>query len=327
MLQFRILAFISLSNSFARNPRLSSKFVFSDKFTSKRRFSMSGTTSVNVALCQIATTKDKALNIKTACDAIAVAAQNGSDIISLPECFNSPYDSACFPHYAEEIPNRMEDLNAKIHPSTYALSKTAKNTCRYIIGGSIPEREGEKVFNTCLVFGPDGSIIGKHRKMHLFDIDVPGKITFKESDSFSPGNSITVVDLPMCKIGLGICYDIRFPELSMLMREKGCSILFFPGAFNMTTGPAHWELLIRSRAVDNQCYVCAVSPARDPDGQYIAWGHSTVADPWGEVIATTNHAPSTVYAKLDLDKVKKVRESIPVGNQKRDDIYKLVNRL
>ena len=160
--------------------------------------------------------------------------------------------------------------------------------------------------------------------MHLFDIDVPGKITFKESETLSAGNDVTTFNTPFGTIGLGICYDIRFPELSQLMRNAGASVLIFPGAFNLTTGPAHWELLHRARAVDNQLYVATVSPARDSNDQnYQAWGHSSVVNPWGEVISTTMHDPDIVYATLDMKCVEEMRRNIPTSLQKRNDIYQL----
>ena len=134
------------------------------------------------------------------------------------------------------------------------LLEVAKACNVLLVGGSIPEKaEGGKTYNTCVVVGSDGSILAKHRKVHLFDIDVPGRITFKESDTLTGGDSITVVATPFgFSVGAGICYDIRFPELAMIMRAKGCTLLLYPGAFNLTTGPAHWELLQRARAVDNQ---------------------------------------------------------------------------
>ncbi|GBM25775.1 Omega-amidase NIT2, partial [Araneus ventricosus] len=116
--------------------------------------------------------------------------------------------------------------------------------------------------------------------VHLFDIDIPGKITFKESDALAPGKSLTTFTMGKWKIGLGICYDIRFPLMANIYAEKGCNLLVYPGAFNMTTGPAHWELLQRARAVDNQLYVATISPARDETASYHAWGHSTLVSPW-----------------------------------------------
>lgn len=281
-------------------------------------------TKVKLALCQILSGEDKTVNIQTARSSINEASRNGASLVALPECWNSPYDTSCFPVYAEPIPSSLRDLDAKTHPSTAFLVETAKANKIFLVGGSIPERgECGGIYNTCLVINPNGEIIGKHRKVHLFDIDVPGKIKFKESDTLSPGSKPTTFDTPFGTVGVAICYDIRFPELSMLMRKKGASILLFPGAFNMTTGPAHWELLQRARAVDNQCFVAAVSPARNPDSAYQAWGHSTVVNPWGQVVATTKHDADIVYAEIDLSEVDSVRENIPVSKQKRDDLYKL----
>jgi omega-amidase len=127
------------------------------------------------------------------------------------------------------------------------------------------------------------------------------------------------------QMGIGICYDLRFQELSMLMRTVGCNLLIYPGAFNTTTGPKHWELLLRARATDTQCYVCGVSPARSDTASYKAWGHSTVVDPWGAVIATTDSSEAVVYADLDMSVVDDVRTGIPIAQQKREDVYKLTH--
>jgi omega-amidase len=158
---------------------------------------------------------------------------------------------------------------------------------------------------------------------HLFDIDIPGRITFRESDTLSAGESLSLFDTPWGRVGLGICYDVRFPQLAMLLRAAGASILIYPGAFNTTTGPAHWELLLRARAIDTQCFVAAVSPARNPSSTYQAWGHSTIVNPWAEVIATTDETPSTVTAELDMARVVAVRAQIPVSMQTRGDLYAL----
>ena len=294
---------------------------------------------LRLALCQLHVTEDKSSNLIQAADAISSAAADGAKLIVLPECFNSPYDTKCFPEYAEEIPSPLilpsvaltetptsdvSDVDEKKHPSTHMLCSNAKKHSVYIIGGSIPEREGKNVYNTCVVVGPDGNIILKHRKMHLFDIDVPGKITFRESDTLTGGSDMSVFATPYGNVGVAICYDIRFPELAMLMRrEHNTKLIVYPGAFNMTTGPAHWELLQRARAVDNQVYVAAASPARDMNASYNAWGHSTIVSPWGDIVATTDHQPSTVTADLDLKKVGEIREQIPISYQTRSDLYRL----
>lgn len=285
-------------------------------------------TKLKVALCQIHVGEDKAANLVNARSAIDRAAKGGAKLISLPECFNSPYSVTAFPKYAEVVPNNCDELIMDQSPSTAMLIEAAVEHRVHIIGGSIPEIDKDgSIYNTCVIVSPYGEILGKHRKMHLFDIDVPGRITCKESETLSPGNNVTTFDMPHGKVGVGICYDIRFPEQSQLMREKGCKLLVFPGAFNMTTGPAHWELLQRGRALDNQLYVCTVSPARDTNASYHAWGHSTVVSPWGDVVATTSHEPDIVFADLDFDNVEEIRTNIPVSKQKRNDIYELKSNL
>lgn len=264
-----------------------------------------------IALAQLSVTANKAENILRAVTAIKTAAEGGANIISLPECFNSPYGTSFFPEYAEEIPGE----------STTALSQAAKKYGVYVIGGSIPERSGTKIYNTCTAFDPFGNIIGKHRKVHLFDINIPGKITFRESETLSPGDNLTIIDTVYGKIGLGICYDMRFPEMAYLYANKGCKLIVYPGAFNMTTGPAHWELLQRARALDNQMFIATCSPARDEKASYQAWGHSSVINPWGVVIATTDHAAGVVFSDIDFEKVDEVRAGIPIRNQRRDDLY------
>mmetsp|Transcript_33903 Transcript_33903/g.44721 ORF Transcript_33903/g.44721 Transcript_33903/m.44721 type:complete len:419 (-) Transcript_33903:343-1599(-) len=281
---------------------------------------------VKIALCQLMVGENKDKNIIEAEERVSEAAEAGAKIISLPECWNSPYATTSFPEYAELVPALGETPNAEMSPSVTKICQMAEKFGVYLIGGSVPERDGEQIYNTCVVASPSGRIVGKHRKMHLFDIDVPGKITFKESDTLTGGDAVTVVETEYGKIGIGICYDIRFPELALVMRQRGCSIFIYPGAFNTVTGPAHWELLQRARAVDNQVFVATCSPARNPDSSYQAWGHSTVVNPWGEVLATTEHDPDIVYAELDLAAISGFRQSIPVSFQKRHDIYEVIHK-
>jgi len=263
-------------------------------------------------------TDDKQKNIDAARAKIREAASKGAQVIALPECWNCPYSNDSFPPFAEPIPGG---------PSTNMLQEEAERNKIVLIGGSVPERDEKgKIYNCCVVYGPTGNVLGKHRKVHLFDIHIPGKISFQESKTLSAGNEITVVETDFCKIGVAICYDIRFSELSLLMAKQGCQLLCFPGAFNMTTGPAHWELLQRSRALDNQLYVATISPARNPTSSYQAWGHSSVVNPWGDVIATTGHEPDIVFTDIDLSRVEQVRQQIPVYQQKRHDLYEVVQK-
>lgn len=265
---------------------------------------------------------DKVSNLKHARTKVLEAAKAGASLIVLPECFNSPYGTQYFPKYAETLlpsPPTKEQS-----PSFHALSDLAAEANAYLVGGSIPEVEPstEKYYNTSLVFSPTGALIATHRKTHLFDIDIPGKIRFKESEVLSPGNKVTIVDLPEYgKIGLAICYDIRFPESAMIAARKGAFLLVYPGAFNLTTGPLHWSLLARGRAVDNQIYVALCSPARDMQATYHAWGHSLIANPNAEVLTEAEDKEDIVYADLDGGTVEDIRKGIPVSTQRRFDVY------
>ncbi|KAJ2454494.1 Omega-amidase nit3 [Coemansia sp. RSA 2336] len=270
-----------------------------------------------LALVQLAVGAQKAANLANARAKVLEAAQAGAQLVVLPECFNSPYGTQYFGEYAEEInPDNMSE-------SVLALSSMARDSKVYLVGGSIPERDHttQQLFNTCTVWSPQGALLAKHRKMHLFDIDFPGKIVFKESEVLSAGSSITQFTTPWGKFGVAICYDIRFPELAMIAARQGCIGMLYPGAFNMTTGPLHWELLLRARAVDNQIFAAVCSPARDETASYHAWGHSTIVDPHARVVATTDEKPSIVYADLDTELLDSVRRSVPIYSQRRFDVY------
>ncbi|XP_043670414.1 omega-amidase NIT2 isoform X1 [Vespula pensylvanica] len=268
-----------------------------------------------LALVQLAVSDDKVRNITRAIDYIERAKKNRADIVVLPECFNSSYGISHFEKNAEEIPGGQTSI---------ALSDVAKKNNIYVIGGTIPEREDDKLYNTCTIWAPDGKMIGKYRKMHLFDIDIKGKITFRESDSLSPGNSLFTFEMMGCKIGIGICYDIRFEEMAKLYRNQGCQMLIYPAAFNMTTGPLHWSLLQRSRANDNQLYVACVSPARGSPPGYIAWGHTQLTNPWGEILHELDSAEDMIVCDIDLKTVDEVRAQIPIFYQRRTDLYDTV---
>ena len=175
--------------------------------------------TVKVACIQLAVGADKKQNIANAAAKISEAAGMGAELVVLPECMNSPYGVKYFPEYAESV----VDGNSE---TAEMLSTAAQKAGVFLVGGSFPERDGDKLYNSCFVFNKDGDMIARHRKIHLFDIDIPGKITFKESDSLSPGDAPTVVDLsehggPPVRMGIGICYDIRFSELATIYRQLG----------------------------------------------------------------------------------------------------------
>jgi predicted amidohydrolase len=283
---------------------------------------------VKLALIQLASTADKAHNLSHARSKVLEASQQHSaKIIVLPECFNSPYGTKYFPKYAETLlPSPPSEAQS---PSFHALRKMAMDANAYLIGGSIPEREDTSgnLYNTSLTFSPRGELIATHRKTHLFDIDIPGKIRFRESDVLSPGNKITMVELPEYgRIAIAICYDVRFPELAMVAARKGAFLLLFPGAFNLTTGALHWELQARARAMDNQVYVGLCSPARDMGAEYNAWGHSMVVDPNAEIMGQLDEKEGTVVAELRGEKIEEVRKGIPLYSQRRFDVYPDVSK-
>ncbi|XP_063905835.1 omega-amidase NIT2 isoform X2 [Zophobas morio] len=264
--------------------------------------------SFRAALVQCSVGKDRQKNLQNASRLIDEAKTNGAQVVALPECFNSPYGTKFFDEYAESIPDG---------PTSKMLSACAKKNSIFLIGGTFPERDNNKLYNTCTVWNPAGDMIAKFRKMHLFDIDIPGGITFKESEILSGGNELVTFNINEITVGLGICYDLRFEELAKLYRKKG--------AFNMTTGPLHWELLQRARALDNQVYVFAISPARGEKG-YIAWGHSQITDPWGKVVAQAKHGEEIIYSDLDFNECDKVRQQIPIFHQRRSDVYDTVEK-
>lgn len=272
---------------------------------------------IKLALCQMNVIDDKKANLDEASSMIARSMEKNADFIILPEMFNCPYSNDKFIEYGEEEHESIT-LNT--------IAELARENDVYILAGSIPERENDKLYNTSYLFDRNGKIISKHRKMHLFDIDVKDKITFKESDVLTAGDDFTVVDTEFGKIGIGICYDVRFVELARIMAENGASILFYPGAFNQTTGPAHWELLFRSRALDNQVFCIGVAPALNEDASYHSYGHSIVTNPWGEVITQAGEKEELIICEIDLSEIKKVREELPVLKNKRKDLYEVIQK-
>ena len=267
--------------------------------------------TLTIAQVQMSVTRDKRENIAAACRLIRRAAQQGAELAMLPEMFCCPYENSAFRPYGEEQGG----------PAQRALSALAAELGIWIVGGSIPELEGNRVYNTSFVYDSAGRQVARHRKMHLFDISVEGGQTFRESDTLSPGGEITVFDTPWGKMGLCICFDLRFEELARLMALRGARVIFVPAAFNMTTGPAHWELLFRQRAVDNQLFTVGTSPARSESETYVAWGHSIVCDPWGSVLHQCGAEEEISITSLDLHRVESVRRQLPILRARREDIY------
>ena len=271
---------------------------------------------MRVALIQMPVTADKQQNLETACHKIREAAAQHIDIAVLPEMFCCPYQHDCFRDYGERDGG----------PVRKALSALAAELGVYIVGGSLPELADGNVYNTSYVYGRQGQLLAKHRKAHLFDIDVAGGQRFQDSDTLSPGNAITTFETEFGRMGLCICFDFRFEELARCMCLRGAKVIFVPAAFNMTTGPAHWELLFRQRAVDNQCFTVGVSPARDETAGYVAYGNSIAADPWGNVLCQAGAGETTLYADLDFTRLEAVRQQLPILSARRTDLYEVKER-
>lgn len=234
------------------------------------------------------------------------------DLVCLGEMFCCPYETKNFPVYAEYQDGETVQY----------LRALAKEYGIFLSAGSIPEKDAKgHVFNSAFVFDPDGKILAKHRKAHLFDIDVKGGQSFQESETLTPGDAVTVFDTPFGRMGLCICFDARFPELFRAMVLNGADVILVPAAFNLTTGPAHWEILFRERAVDNQCFVIATSPARDMSASYHAFGHSLIADPWGRVVSELDGKEGEAETVLDLSEVESVRQQLPLLSARRTDLY------
>ncbi|ERN11201.1 omega-amidase, chloroplastic-like isoform X1 [Amborella trichopoda] len=234
--------------------------------------------------------------------------------------WNCQYSDENFCICAEDI-----DTGGDASPSTSMLSEVARSREITIVGGSIPEHCCGQLYNSCCIFGSDGLLMAKHRKVHLFDIDVPGDITFRESDTLTAGEKPTIVDTDVGRIGIGICHDIRFPELAMLYEARGAHLICYPGAFNMSTGQLLWELIQRARAADNQLFVATCSLACDVDASYVAWGHSTLVGPFGEIIAKAGYQEITLIAEIDYYLIQLRRTNLPLEKQRRGDLYKLVD--
>jgi omega-amidase len=264
-----------------------------------------------IACCQVIPGSDTEKNLNAAKEAVEEAAFNGADIVVLPEMFVCPYCHANFSRTAEPVEGFIYE----------ELRELAKKCGVYLFAGSVPERSEKRIYNTCYAFDRKGNLIAHHRKVHLFDVAVEGGIQFRESRVLTPGNAITLAQTEFGPVGVAICYDLRFVEMFRIMALKGAKLMIVPAAFNMTTGPAHWELTLRARALDNQCYVAACSTGRDESADYRAWGHSCVVDPWGRVVSTLDEKQGTLYSVINFDFVDKIRRELPILAARRTDVY------
>jgi omega-amidase len=270
---------------------------------------------IKVALIQYTVQEDWLENINRVAHLLADAHNGGAELAILPEMFVQPYDMALVPDRSESVPHG---------PTSEKLSQWARQFKMAIVGGSVAEIGSDgKYYNTATLWSPEGEFLAKHRKVHLFDVDLPGGVSFKESVILSPGHQVTVVPVLGMRLGIAVCYDIRFPELARLMTLKGADMIALPGAFNHVSGPAHWEILLRNRAAENTVWVAGVSGMAPPDAGYQAWGHSMLADPFGEVVADMGRGEGVAFGVMDPVRLKDVRARLPVLKQRRDDLYTL----
>jgi predicted amidohydrolase len=259
--------------------------------------------TVLAAAIQISAGRGKADNLERAERLIRLAAARGAQLVVLPEVFNWRGKRA-------EESSESETLEG---PTLSLMARLAAEHKLHLVAGSITERPPQegKSYNTSALFGPDGGRIAIYRKIHLFDVDLPGRVTIKESDAKLSGGEVVCADTSLGKIGLTICYDLRFPELYRTLAYEGAQIVTVPSAFTFPTGEAHWEVLLRARAIENQCYVIAPGQFGPNVHGFSDYGNSMIVDPWGRVLARSADQEGVIIAPLDLDYLEKVRRELP----------------
>ncbi len=267
---------------------------------------------MKIAALQVASTKDVQKNVDMACDLIKQAALMGAGLVALPEEFVT---LGLTPKEKREV---MEDFGNG--PIQNRLKQTAKEQGVWIVGGTLLVKDkAQNPFSSTMVWNDQGECVARYDKMHLFDVKV-GKDEYRESDNISAGQHVVVVDTPFGKLGLGICYDLRFPELFRLLMLKGAQILVLPSAFTMQTGFAHWEILIRARAIENLCYVVAPGECGKRSDDRLTYGHSMIVGPWGDILASLEDDPGVVIADIDLKKLLNTRQQFPSINHVQKNV-------
>ncbi len=273
--------------------------------------------TLRVAAVQMNSGADKSVNIATALGLIDQAAAGGARLVTLPEVWPYLGPSAGERDAAEGFPGPTHEL----------LAARARKHGIYLHAGSMLEsRPGEpRLFNTAVVFDPQGDVIARYSKIHIFDVTLDGIGGYKESENVAPGDEIVTVEIDGVQVGLAICYDLRFPELFRILALRGADAIILPAAFTMTTGKDHWETLIRARAIENGVYM--VAPAQVGsyfDGKNDRWsyGRSLIVDPWGTVLATAPDAPTVITGTIDVARVRNVRRQVPSLANRMPDRYR-----
>ncbi|HEY7509015.1 MAG TPA: carbon-nitrogen hydrolase family protein [Vicinamibacteria bacterium] len=260
-------------------------------------------TRVVAAVAQMTSTADVERNLETAERLVAEAAARGARFVSLPENF------AFLRSEGEPVP----EAQALDGPWVRRMAEAARRQELTLLLGSLPEKVAgdARVYNTSVLIGPDGATIATYRKMHLFDIDLPGMEHLKESKAVRPGEELVVADAPFGRIGLSICYDVRFPELYRRLARQGARVLAVPSAFTERTGKDHWEVLLRARAIENLAYVVAAAQTGHHGGGRASHGHSMIVDPWGAVLAQVPEGEGVALAELDFARQDRLRRELP----------------
>ena len=255
-----------------------------------------------VAALQMVSTPDTARNLADAESLIAQAAADGAQLVLLPEYF-------CFMGFKD-----TDKLNVREPygdgPIQRFLADAARRHNVWVIGGTLPLKAPEetRVLNTTLVFDPQGNEAARYDKIHLFNFE-KGEESFDEARTIRPGETVQTFDAPFGRVGLSVCYDLRFPELYRRMGD--CALMVVPSAFTYTTGRAHWETLLRARAVENQCYVLAAAQGGKHENGRRTWGHSILIDPWGEIIDVRDEGAGVVAGNIERTRIDEVRQSLP----------------
>jgi len=257
---------------------------------------------------QLRSTDDLHANLAMCRELVGRAATDGAQVAVLPECF-------AFLGRGEGDKLRIAEDFERGGPILDTLRELAVARGIWIVGGGTPEivpGDPKRTYNTALVIEPSGKLVARYRKIHLFDVDIPGGATLRESDATCPGDSLVVVEIGGAKVGLSICYDVRFPELYRnLVKDHGAEVLLVPAAFTAHTGAAHWHLLLRARAVENQAWVVAPAQWGRHNDKRASFGHTLVVDPWGAVVDERSEGDGVVLATLDGATVAQRRTQMP----------------
>jgi predicted amidohydrolase len=265
---------------------------------------------LNVAAVQMRSVGDLAANLELCRRLVGEAAAGGAKLVILPECF-----AFLGAREGEKM------VAAEVLDGSGPVLQTLGELCRqhgvWIIGGGTPETvpgDPKRAFNTCVVVDPSGKLVTRYRKIHLFDVDIPGGATLRESDGTVAGDEVEVVHIDGVPVGLSICYDLRFPELyRRLTQDLGAQVVVIPSAFTAHTGAAHWHVLMRARAIENQVWIVAAAQWGKHNEKRESYGHSMIVDPWGTIVAERAEGDGVVAHAIDGDTVAKRRAQMPCG--------------